>query len=146
LLLLSQDVLQTTSRETNTRDLYDPYHAQMAGVTPLSYTVGTMETMSQPGVNANVLIGHFGSEVGLLCDQSSQQNALSIAGSDSLTAQSVMYAAADQPLIGEELYSLPAYMQYNQAHVASIRTQDILRLIVGIVLVGGAILKILGIL
>ncbi|KAF0111145.1 MAG: hypothetical protein FD147_1083 [Chloroflexi bacterium] len=144
LLILGQDVLSQISVETNTRELYDPQHAQMTGVTPFSYAVGTMEAMSDSGINANVFIGNFGPEAGLLCDASEGKQAFTLAASDSVTSQSIFYAMSDDTLIGEELFALPAYLAYHSTHQASLRVQDIFRVLVGIVLVTGSILKIFG--
>jgi hypothetical protein len=47
--------------------------------------------------------------------------------------------------IGEELFAIPAYMQAGPAYAASLRVQDLLRWVLIILLLGGAVLKILGI-
>jgi len=145
LLILSQDTLNKISIETNTRAFYDPNHASMPGVTPFSYAAGTMQAIDNIGVNGNVLIGNFGSEAGLLCETLDKAR-VAITGSDSITAQAIFYAATQDPLIGEELYALPAYLSANPAHQASLRVEDIFRMVIGIALVAGALLKVIGIL
>ena len=83
--------------------------------------------------------------MGLLTQAADQQRAFTLAASDALPAQAVLYATAGQTLIGEELYAAPAYLNAGPAHFASLRVQDILRwlIIAGIAL--GAILKLVGI-
>jgi hypothetical protein len=73
-----------------------------------------------------------------------QQKGTNILASDSLPAQAVMFGMAQDTMIGEELYALPAYLQAGAAHTASLRTQDILRWVIVAVLIGGAILKFMG--
>jgi hypothetical protein len=70
---------------------------------------------------------------------------LSVAGTDSIHGQAVLYAAADEPLLGEELYAAGAYLGAGPAHTASLRMQDILRWVVVVAIVLGAILSLVGI-
>jgi hypothetical protein len=145
LLILSQDTLKKISVETNTQAFFDLTHACMTGVTPFSYAAGTMEAVDDRGVNGNVFIGNFGTEAGLLCETLDKAR-VSITGSDSITAQSIFFAVTPDTLIGEELYALPAYLASSAAHQASLRTQDIFRILVGIALVVGTALTVTGIL
>ena len=144
-LILSQDTLKRISVDTNTQAFYDPNHASMAGATPFSYAVGTIESIMDRDVNGNVLIGNFGTEAGLLCE-TLEKSKVSITGSDSITAQSIFYASTQDTLIGEELYALPAYLAANPTHQASLRVEDVFRVVIGIALIAGSVLKVLGIL
>jgi hypothetical protein len=144
LAILSQDILHQVARENHTLDLYDPTHGSLAGVTPLSYIAGALEQMHDPEVKTNVLIGNYGSEVGFLSSYSEEKGAYTLAASDSLPAQAVLYATTENPLIGEELFALPAYLHSTPAHSASLQVQDLLRGLVVLVILVGSILKILG--
>jgi hypothetical protein len=144
LALLSQDTLHQVARETHTTDLYDPTHGFLAGVTPLSYVAGALEQMHDPEVKTNVLIGNYGSEVGFLSSYSEEKGAYTLAASDSLPAQAVLYATTEQPLIGEELFALPAYLHSTPVHSASLQAQDLLRGVVVLAIVIGSLLKLLG--
>ncbi len=146
LTLLSKDVLKAVSVETNTRELFDPDHGHLTGITPFSYAVGAFDVLRQPGVNANVLIGNFGTEAGFFSITSETNTDFTLAASDSITAQSIFFATTRNVLIGEELYAIPAYLAYSPMHLASLQVQDILRWLVGGALIAGAILKLLGIL
>lgn len=145
LAILSQDTLHQVARETHTMDLYEPSHGALAGVTPLSYVGGALEQMNDPEIKTNVLIGNYGSEVGFLSSASEEKNAFTLAASDSLPAQAVLYATTEQPLIGEELFALPAYLHATSIHNASLQTQDLLRGLVVLAILAGSLLKILGV-
>jgi hypothetical protein len=142
LAILSQDTLRATYRTLNAADLYDPDRGQMSGPTPMSYMAGTLATIHDESVTGNIMIGNFGPEVALLADASDQQNAATLAGSDSLPAQAVLFATARDPLLGEEVYASGAYLQAGGSHPASLRVQDVLRWMVVIALIVGAILKL----
>lgn len=144
--LLSKEVLRAVSAETNTRDLFDPDHGALTGITPFSYAMGTLDRMRDPALQTNILVGNFGPEAGFLTVRSEETGRFTLAVSDSLVGQSVFYATCRDALIGEELFALPAYLAETPAHLVSLRIQDNLRLLVCLALIAGAILKVLGIL
>ena len=145
LSILSQDILRVAYRTGNVSELFDPDRGRLGGVTPLSYIAGTLPVMRDEQVSTHLLVGNFGPEVVLLSEAADQQRAFTLAASDSLPAQAVLYAAAQEPLIGEELFAVPAYLQGNPAHLASLQVQDIMRWLVILLIVIGAILQILGV-
>jgi hypothetical protein len=73
----------------------------------------------------------------LLTDGCERSTNKSLAGTDDISAQSILYATADEPLIGEELYAGGAYIEAGPMHIASLRAQDLIRwLLVGFIIVG----------
>ena len=143
--VLSQDTLRSVYADLGAERRYDPASGRLSGLTPLSYAAGVMPDIHDEHVTASILAGHFGSEVGLLVEAGERVHSLSVAGSDSLPAQAVLYAAAEDPLIGEELFAGGAYLGAGPAHIASLFMQDILRWIVVGVIALGAILKLVGV-
>jgi len=144
--ILSQDTLHQAYQAMGADDQYDPDSGQLSGLTPFSYAVGTLPVIYDQQVSVNVLIGSFGSEVALITDASERKGALTLAGSDNLPAQAILYATAQEALIGEELYAGGAYLQAGPVHNASLRAQDILRWVLfgGILVLAG--LKMMGVL
>ena len=146
LALLAQDTLRTAHESVAVDQEFDMKNGRLTGLTPLSYAAGVMPSIRDENISTNVLIGNFGPEVGLLVEAANRQNALVIAASDSLPAQAVLFAASDEPLIGEELFAAGAYVQAGATHAASLVVQDILRWLIIVALVAGAALKLVGIL
>lgn len=144
--ILSQDTLRNTYRSLATEQRYDPASARLTGLTPMAYAVGAMPAIHDEQVSANIFAGHFGAEVALLAEAGERSQSLTVAGSDSLPGQAVIYATSDEPLVGEELYAVGAYLGAGRAHVASLQMQDIVRWLIVSIIVIGAILKLLGIL
>jgi hypothetical protein len=144
LAILSQDTLRAAYRIANVPEHYDSTQARLAGPTPFSYVAGTLPVIYDERVSANILIGNFGPEVALLADAADHENEFVLAASDAFAAQAVLYATAREPLIGEELFAVPAYLHAGAIYRAGVRTQDILRWVVIAALVGGAILSFLG--
>ena len=123
---------------------YDPEAGQLTGLTPFSYAAGAILVASDPQVSTNLFSGHFGSEIGLILDAAEQNDSLTSGGSDDLQAQAILYAAAQEPLVGEELYAAGAYLQVNPYHLASVRAQDIMRWVLAGGILVGAVLKAFG--
>jgi hypothetical protein len=146
LTILSQDTLQSTYRSLATEQRYDPTNARLTGLTPMSYAAGAMPAIHDEHVTANFFTGHFGTEIALMTEAGERSRSLTVAGTDSIPAQAVLYAASDEPLLGEELYAAGAYLGANPAHSASLRMQDILRWVLVGAIVIGAILRLLRIL
>jgi hypothetical protein len=139
LAILSQDTLRSAYHAIGADSQYDPSLGQLSGLTPFSYAAGAMPVVFDMQVSVNILAGHYGSEVALITDAAERSGLLVLAGSDSLPAQAILYAAAQEPLIGEELYAAGAYVQAGPMHLASVRAQDVLRWI----LIGGILVMIL---
>jgi hypothetical protein len=145
LAILSQDTLQAAS-QASAQGAYDPNSGRLTGLTPFSYAAGAMTTIRDENISANVLMGNFGVEAALLTDAAERENTFILAASDNLTAQAVMYASAQEPLIGEELFAAGAYTDAGPLHSASLTVQDILRWLIIIVILVGALLKLTGVL
>jgi hypothetical protein len=142
--VLSQDTLQSTYRQLGEEAQYDPVAGRLTGPTPFSFAAGIIPLIEDEQVSANILVGHFGSEVALFTEAAERSGGTTLAGTDNLNGQAVLYAAADEPLIGEEAYAGGAYLQAGSMHTASLRVQDIFRWVLVVLLVLGALLKLVG--
>lgn len=146
LAILSQDTLQAAHRAAGTVELYEASDGRLAGLTAFSYAAGALPIARDESASVHVLIGSFGPEVALLTEAAEREGAFTLAASDSLPAQAVLYACAQQPLIGEELYAAGAYTGAGRAHQASLQLQDFLRWVLILALAAGAVATLLGVL
>lgn len=146
LAILSQDVLQASYKDATGGAHFDATGGRLTGLTPFSYASGTMPVILDEHVSANILIGSFGVEAGLLTDAADRGQSLLVAASDYLPAQAILYASAQEPLIGEELYAAGEYINHSSMHAASLKVQDILRWVLIISMLLGALLKLAGLL
>lgn len=126
-MLLAQDTLRTTYGRLGIRDQFNFQLAQTTGLTPFSYAAGALSPILDRHVLASALVGHFDAEGGLIAAAAQRSEGFSLGGSDSLSGQAVLFAAADEPLLGEEVFAAGAYTNAGTAHQASLRTQDVLR-------------------
>lgn len=144
LAILSQDTLQSGYRAAGAEDQYRFSTGRLTGLTPFSYAAGTMSVEHDENVSANVVLGDLGAEAGLIAEASDRENSSLVAASDDLSAQTIFYLSAQEPLIGEELFAAGAYVGAGAAHQASLQVQDILRWLVVLAILAGAFLKFLG--
>lgn len=142
--VLSQDTLQSTYRQLGEEAQYDPTMGRLTGPTPFSFAAGGIPIIHDEQISANILVGHFGSEVAFLTEAAERSGSTTLAGTDNLDGQAVLYAATDEPLIGEEVFAGGAYLQAGAMHTASLQVQDIFRWVVVVLLVLGALLKLVG--
>jgi Domain of unknown function (DUF6754) len=146
LSLLSRDTLQAGYKAAGAEEIYDPNTGRLTGLTPFSFAAGAIPMIRDENVSANILIGHFGAEVALLTDAAERTNSPAVAAAIDPSAQALIYASVDEPLVGEELFAAGAYSDAGSAHQASLLVQDILRWAIILILLGGSALKLFGIL
>ena len=97
------------------------------------------------GCVAILILGPLGPEAALVAEAGSRRGHV-VGGTLDPVAQAVLYAAADNPLIGEELFAAGAYLRVNRAHLASVQARDIMRWLVIAAAVALAVLGTVGIL
>lgn len=144
--LLAQDTLHSVHELAGAEASFRMNDARLTGLTPISYAAAAMLPIQDEQVSLNVILGNAGSEVGLMSEATFRKNAILISASDNLTAQAVMFASSQEPLVGEELFAAGAYARGNSFHAASLLVQDVLRWLVILVLLVGSGLKLLGVL
>lgn len=145
LSILSQDTLQSGYRAVGAEEQYRFSTGRLTGLSPFSYAAGTIPIIRDENVSTNIFIGDFGNESALLTEEADRANTDLIAASDNLSAQAIFYAAAQDPLIGEELFAAGAYVGAGASHEASLNVQDILRWLIILAILIGAGLTILGV-
>lgn len=146
LAILSQDTLRASFRAMGVENQYNPGFGQLSGLGSFAYAAGTMPLIYDEHVSTTILSGHFGGEAALIADATERRGGLTLAGSDNLPGQAVLYATAQEPLIGEEVFAVGAYLNVGPFHRASLRAQDFSRWVLVLGILVAALLKFLGLL
>jgi hypothetical protein len=139
--MLTQDTMRSGYITTGADEIYSPTSGRLTGLSPFSYAAGVIPVMMDENASASVMLGHFGPEVALLTDAVDRTGTLAVAASYELAAQSLLFASVDDPLVGEELFAAGAYAGAGKAHDASLQTQDVLRWIIILALLGGSVFR-----
>lgn len=141
----SQDALRGMLGGLGAADRYRWTRARLLAPTPFSYVATLPGMLEADRVSVNLMLGHFGSEGALGADMAARQGSFTLAGSDSVPTQALFFATADEPLIGEEAYAVGAYLGRGGMARASLRVQDLARLLVIGLIVLGTLLRTLGV-
>jgi hypothetical protein len=143
--ILAQDTLASSYRSAGAFNRFDLTSARMIGPTPYSYVAAIPSLLDTEEVSVHLLNGSFGTEGALAADFGRNKDAFILAGTDDIQSQALLYATADHPLIGEELFAGGAYLDMGKMHHASIRAQDVIRfMIIGLIVIG-TLLKTIGV-
>jgi hypothetical protein len=143
--ILAQDTIRGTSKAISVLQQSRNPSGELVGVTPFSYAAGTLTTIRDDNVSANVHTGWFGNEVTWLTTAGERQSSPTIAGTAGLPAQSIIYASASDPIIGEDLFAGGAYLGAGKIHEASISAQDVVRWIIVVLILISVLLNIIGV-
>ncbi len=144
LALLTQDTLEAGYQAAGAPELYQPTSGRLTGMTPFSSAAGSMAIIHDENVSASILVGDFGVEAALLAEAAERENTYLLGASSDPSSQAALYASAQEPLLGEELFATGAYLSAEPSQMASLNVQDILRWLIIVGLIVGAALKLAG--
>ena len=107
-----------------------------------TYAGGVTSVMQQEKILGNILVGQFGQEIGIITEVAGRNQINQVIGSDDPLALAIATTATDDLMIGEELLASPAYFEGTSHQIASLQVQDVLRVIVGLAILGTAVYKL----
>lgn len=143
--LLAEDTLRSVYKRKNALARYDPNSAQVAGTDPYAFASAITGLTKDESVAGTILIGSVGPEAILLTEAGRRAEVTTLAGADDPAAQAILFAGANNPLIGEDVFAGGAYIASGlPAHIASLRAQDIMRIIIGVSILIGTVMATAG--
>ncbi len=141
----AQDSLrQAYSRAGRQRD-FRPGQAEMVAPQPTIYALGASTYLHPDETAANLMIGSFGPEALLLAEPGAQRGITQVGGTDDPQAMAMLIATTGDPIIGEEIYAVPAYLRRKPSYLASLRAQDVMRIGVIALIIIAVLLRTLGV-
>jgi hypothetical protein len=143
-MLLAQDTLRSVYNRQNALNRFDPESAQVVGLTPASFGAAQTILPRDAAVAGALLLGPAGTEAVLLAEAGQRAGVTTLAGAHSVETQAMLFATADHPVIGEDLFAGGAYVGGAPEHLGSLMAQDIARLVIAGVIVLGVVAKTLG--
>ena len=93
----------------------------------------------------NFLLGMFWAESLLLAETGAATGSVQISGTDAITQLPFFIVACDYTLIGEELYAASAYLSKEPVLMATLKGQDWMKFLLGLVIIIGSFLGLFGI-
>ncbi|NTW03676.1 MAG: hypothetical protein HGA19_20780, partial [Oscillochloris sp.] len=109
----------------------------------LAYAAGVTALYGRQQIEASVLVGGFGQEFLLIGEDGARRDLPQVVGSVSSTALPLMKLTTPSTLIGEEVFAAEAYLAAEPTAQSRLMTQDTLRTVVIILVIGGFIYGLL---
>ena len=142
---LSQSVVRGTYQGAVAPELFKPDYALLAGLSPYAYLAGLLPQAASRANAGIMLYGPHRPESLLAADLAERKRNPVIALTSDLSAQAVLLASSAQLSFGEDYFDGGASLQVNPSAAASLRAQDLLRIVITIGLIAGAVLRLLGV-
>lgn len=142
---LSQSVVRGTYQGAVAPELFKPDYALLAGLSPYAYLAGLLPQAASRANAGIMLYGPHRPESLLAADIAKHKGNPVIALTSDLSAQAVLLASSAQLSFGEDYFDGGASLQVNSSAAAALRAQDLLRIVITIGLIAGAVLRLLGV-
>jgi hypothetical protein len=142
-LILAEDTLRRPHIRQASLETYQPLSARLPALEPLPYAAATMDYLAHGRVLANVMSGVFGSEAGLMARAAEKDALPQFGGAADPRALAVLLPTTDNLLVGEEMFAAKAYLQARPPHLASLRAQDMARVVMVLGIIGLFIIGLL---
>lgn len=123
---------------------YDPARVQLlAHNDALAYAAGVTTLYERQPLEASAMVGGFSQEFLLIGEEGAQRDIPQVAGSASSVALPLMLLTTPATLIGEEIFAAEAYIASPGPSQARLLTQDLLRTLAIVLLIGGFIYSLI---
>jgi hypothetical protein len=142
-LPLAQDILRRAYIRHGNPDGYDPTQVRFIAPEPVAYAAGVMGLLERERLTGSIMVGAFGSEYLLMGETGARRGVHQVVGTADPATLPLVYASADETLIGEEIFAGGAYTSGLPIQVGSLLAEDWARWLVILLIVVAAVAKIL---
>jgi hypothetical protein len=142
-LPLAQDIIQRAYIRQGNPGGYEPTQVQFIAPDPTAYAAGVMGLLGRDPLSGNVMVGVFGDEYLLMGETGARRSVPQLVGTSDPRILPLVYASADETLIGEEMFATGAYTARLPIQVGSLLAEDWARWVVVLAIIAGAVLKFL---
>lgn len=130
IMTVAQEVIKESYIKAGFPERYKESDISYVSSTQFGYAAAVDGMVARIKPASIFLLGTFEAESLILAETGNSIGAIQIAGTDSTIQLSFFIVACDFTLIGEELFAASGYLSGNRSIMASVRGQDILKLII----------------
>jgi hypothetical protein len=141
---VAQEVVKESFSKAGHPESFKPENIYFVTQSQFGYVAAVDGIMLREKPATNLFLGTFEAESLILAETGNSIGALQIAGTDSTIQLSFFIVACDYTLIGEEFFAASGYLTKDPLVLGSIKGQDFLKLIIGILIVAGGIFSTSG--
>jgi hypothetical protein len=142
-LPVAQSILERAYVRHGNPEGYDPTQVRFIAPDPLAYATGVMGSLERDPFAGSVMVGSFGDEYLLIGETGARVGVRQIVGTSDPRTLPLVYASADETLMGEEMYAGGAYTTRLPIQVGSLLTEDWARWAVIVATIVIAVFKVL---
>jgi hypothetical protein len=133
----AQETVKMAYLEAGRADLFSEDDVAYLTYDQFGYVAGVDGIIMRDRPGAIFLQGYFGAEALVLSETGNATGAIQIAGTDQTSQLPFFVAACDYTLIGEELYAAACYLSREPVQLGTLKSQDILKVIlVALIVIG----------
>ena len=130
IMSVAQEVVKGSYSGAGYPDRYKQDDIMYVSSSQFGYAAAVDGLISRHKPASIFLLGTFEAESLILAETGNSINAIQIAGTDSTIQLSFFIVACDYTLIGEELFAASGYLSGNKSILASVKAQDIMKLMI----------------
>ncbi len=135
IMSVAQEVVKEAYIRAGYPDRFRQEDISYVSSSQFAYAAGVDGMISRLKPASIFLLGTFEAESLILAETGNSIGAIQIAGTDSTIQLSFFIVACDYTLIGEELFAASGYLSGDRSILASVRAQDILKVVIMFILV-----------
>jgi len=144
IMAVAQEVVKSSYLHAGYPDRYRPDDIAYVTSSQFGYAAAVDGMITRLKPASIFLLGTFEAESLILAETGNSVGAIQIAGTDSTIQLAFFIVACDYTLIGEELFAASGYLSGDRSILASVRAQDIMKVIIGLFLIVAGVLATIG--
>ncbi|MEO0157439.1 MAG: DUF6754 domain-containing protein [candidate division WOR-3 bacterium] len=140
----SQEVVKEAYTESGRPDLYNEDDIFFVSPEQFAYAAAVNGIAIRERAGAVFLLGYFYAESLMFAEVGQSVGAIQVAGTSATDQLPFFVASCDYTLIGEELYAASAYLSGDALQIATVKAEDIFKLLTVILVLLGSITEAIG--
>ncbi|MDF1545709.1 MAG: hypothetical protein P1R58_11470 [bacterium] len=144
IMTVAQEVIKEAYARAGYADRYQENNVSYVSSSQFGYAAAVDGMLTRTKPASVFLLGTFEAESLILAETGNSIGAIQIAGTDSTIQLSFFIVACDYTLIGEELFAASGYLSKDPSILASVRAQDLLKLLIGLFLIVAVLAATIG--
>jgi hypothetical protein len=143
-MTVAEEIVRQGFSDAGRPDAHKPENVLFISSEQFAFAAGINGIILRDRPATNIYLGRFFAESLILAETGYVTKAIQIAGTAEVTQLPFFIAACDYTVIGEELYAVGAYLSRDPRLLAMLKSTDLIKLGLLVLIVGGALASTLG--
>jgi hypothetical protein len=144
-MVVAEEIVKQGYANAGRADAHRPENVMFISSEQFAFAAGVNGIILRDKPATNIYLGRFFAESLILAETGYVTKSIQIAGTAEVTQLPFFIAACDYTIIGEELYAVSAYLSRDPKLLATLKASDMLKLVIIVTVLVGAVLATLGI-